>query len=220
MRAFYPPARIGFLRVYPRSPALRMQALARGPIPPGGLSPIPSPQARGPRKRALFYLTLVIMKVMTLKTFPRPGSSKNLRKTFFFIAFVLAVLRPAPAQSTEIDSFLIPFEEKLLEFINQYRARHGSSPLLFDAGLYELARKHSAYMDKRGELSHDHFDQRFEQSGKSFCAENVGWNARTPDAQFKAWRNSHGHNSNMLNKKAKKAGISRVGAYVTFFACD
>lgn len=32
MRAFYPPARIGFLRVYPRSPALRIKALARGPI--------------------------------------------------------------------------------------------------------------------------------------------------------------------------------------------
>ncbi len=157
---------------------------------------------------------------MTLKTSPRPRSPKILRKTFFFLALVLAILISAPAQSTETDSLLTPFEEKLLEFINQYRVRHGSSLLLFDAGLYELAKKHSAYMEKRSELSHDHFDERFEQSGKSFCAENVGWNARTPDAQFRAWRSSQGHNSNMLNKKAKKAGISRVGAYVTFFTCD
>ena len=162
-------------------------------------------------------MTLVTMKVMTLKNFP---SFRIVRRTIFFLALVLVILRPVPGRSTDTNSLLSPFEEKLLEFINQYRTNHGLHPLLFDPGLYKLAKKHSTYMDERDELSHDHFDERFEQSGKSFCAENVGWNSRTPDAQFRAWRSSQGHNVNMLNEKVRKAGISRVDAYVTFFTCD
>ncbi len=75
-------------------------------------------------------------------------------------------------------------------------------------------------MDKKNVLSHDHFHERFRNCRRSHCVENVGWNSPTPDAQFKAWKGSKGHNANLLDKKIKYAGISKTGAYVTFFACD
>jgi hypothetical protein len=36
---------------------------------------------------------------------------------------------------------------------------------------------------------------------------------------FEGWRNSSGHNSNMLNARVGWAGVSQIGAYITFFAC-
>ena len=115
---------------------------------------------------------------------------------------------------------LCPYETKLLQHINQYRVRHALNPLRPDSTLQGLAKSHSLRMEGENYLSHDAFHERFERCGYSHCVENVGWNSPTPEDQLRAWKNSGGHNSNLLHKKIKFAGISKVGAFVTFFACD
>ncbi len=111
------------------------------------------------------------------------------------------------------------FEYNLRALVNDYRQNHGLGTLEYDPHLHDLAEEHSAYMDSVQVMSHDGFNDRYNRSGYGSAVENVGWNYKTPEAQFEGWRNSDGHNKNMLSSKISHAGISKVGPYVTFFAC-
>ena len=112
------------------------------------------------------------------------------------------------------------FEEELLERINQYRADNGLKPLSRHKALDALAKHHSKDMCKEETLSHDGFSERFHQSGKRRCVENVGWNCASAAEQFDLWKGSPGHDHNLLDRGMGSAGISRIGPYVTFFACE
>jgi uncharacterized protein YkwD len=111
------------------------------------------------------------------------------------------------------------YEEKLLGQINKYRKANGLHDLIADESLARLAKRHCAHMKKENTLSHEHFNERFRQSGRFLCVENVGWNYETPEDQFTAWKTSAEHNKNLLDNKITRAGIARAGAFVTFFAC-
>jgi uncharacterized protein YkwD len=112
------------------------------------------------------------------------------------------------------------YETELLHQINEYRTANGLNTLSFDHILNTLARNHSRYMNKKNVLCHDNFEDRFRECGRSACVENVGWNSPEADAQLLAWKKSGKHNANLLDKRIRYAGIAKVGAYVTFFACD
>ena len=120
----------------------------------------------------------------------------------------------------DYDSRLSGYEKDLLHSINQYRAAKGLNTLSISKILQRLAINHSQYMDREKSLNHDHFNERFEKCGRTHCVENCGWNYMAPEDQLKAWINSRGHNANLVNKDIKFVGISKIGAYVTFFACD
>jgi len=145
------------------------------------------------------------------------------KKNYFYIIlyWILLLLNPflTPAYATDVKTS-DTYEEKLLHSINQYRGRHSSPPIFFDKTLHILAEAHSQYMRGSNKLGHTNFEDRYRQCKRNICVENVGWNYMTPEAQFEAWRVSKGHNLNMLNKQIRHAGISKVGSYVTFFACD
>jgi uncharacterized protein YkwD len=111
------------------------------------------------------------------------------------------------------------YETELLDLISDYRASNARPSISFDALLNSLATDHSEHMAANDSMSHDGFYDRAANSGFTYCVENVGWNYTTPQAQFDGWRNSSGHNQNMLNVQIEFAGISKVGPYVTFFAC-
>ena len=112
------------------------------------------------------------------------------------------------------------FEEETLSHINQYRAEHGLAQLALDEKLQAIAKEHSAWMYRHRTFGHQNFDARFRKAGRRVCGENVGWNSRTPYEQFTGWRDSAGHKKNILNGMLKYAGVSKAGAYVTFFACN
>lgn len=111
------------------------------------------------------------------------------------------------------------FESELRDLISDYRTESGLGRLAFDAHLHDLAQEHSEDMQASGVMSHDGFTERYNRSGYQVCVENVGWNYPSSEAMFEGWRNSSGHNANMLNGRIDWAGISRSGAYITFFAC-
>jgi len=112
------------------------------------------------------------------------------------------------------------FAQELVTLINKYRTSNGLNALFLDKKLIGLAESHSAEMNSLGVLSHDNFNDRFKKSGADSCIENVGWNFRTARDQFIAWKKSEGHNRNMMATGIRKAGISKIGEYVTFFSCD
>ena len=109
--------------------------------------------------------------------------------------------------------------QRLGDLVNAYRTEHGLPALHVDATLSELAKEHSAAMAKAGKMSHDDFPSRVRRSGRAMCVENVGWNYHTAQRQFDAWRQSGGHNLNMLDRRVDRVGIGVAGDYVTLMAC-
>jgi uncharacterized protein YkwD len=161
----------------------------------------------------------VLMKLMHISTLILPKSKhKGINKQSWIC--VLTMLLAINSTYGFDENRLSPYEEKLLRHINQYRVMNRLNPLSINENLNRLAKSHSQYMYKKSTLNHDAFDERFKKCRRSYCVENVGWNWPTPEVQLKAWKNSRGHNANLLNKKIKYAGISKVGTYVTFFACN
>jgi uncharacterized protein YkwD len=112
------------------------------------------------------------------------------------------------------------YSKELLDLVNHYRTSRHLKSLSFDRKLMAFARDHSSNMHQREDLNHDGFNERFKKSGRNSCVENVGWNSKTAKEQFLVWKRSAGHDKNMLARDIKKVGISKIGAYVTFFACN
>jgi uncharacterized protein YkwD len=122
------------------------------------------------------------------------------------------------ASAVPVSSVVFPQQE--LQYINAYRAQMGQPPLVLAARLNVVAQAHSQEMQASNTMSHAGFSERFQQSGFTHCVENVGWNYTTPGSLFAAWRASPHHNVNMLNPSIRYAGISIVGPFSTFFACN
>jgi uncharacterized protein YkwD len=111
------------------------------------------------------------------------------------------------------------FETATLNRINTYRAQRGLRALGVHEKLYLLSKQHSRHMAATHRLSHDGFYNRYLLSGFGTCVENVAWNYPTPASLFGGWKSSPGHNANLLSSRIRYAGLTRVGAYATFFAC-
>jgi uncharacterized protein YkwD len=112
------------------------------------------------------------------------------------------------------------YAERMAELVNRYRRQSGRHPLGIEAPLDALAREHSVAMAAADRLSHDGFPERLRRSGHRMCVENVGWNYRTPDAQLEGWRQSPGHDRNLVDARVAVMGIGVSSGYVTFIACQ
>ena len=137
------------------------------------------------------------------------------KKLAVTIAFTLLAGNAAAASADPA----APYAAQLGKLINDYRAQHDVPPLAADASLSELAREHAARMARDKRLSHYAFEERFAKAGSPRCVENVGWNQRTPEAEFAGWRDSPTHARNLLDSDVTRMGIGIEDRYVTFFAC-
>lgn len=116
------------------------------------------------------------------------------------------------------------FGPQTLALINSYRTSRGLSPLTSNGTLVALARQHSQYQSARNRMSHDGFRQRSARAkaaGLSIvCAENVAYNYKSAQHLLSGWVRSAGHRKNLLRPGLRYAGVSIVGDYATFFACQ
>ncbi len=125
----------------------------------------------------------------------------------------------SPAAAAERAVTPTAFEAATLKLINAYRTQRGLRALVVHQKLYLLSQQHSRYMFATHRLGHDGFYNRYLLSGFGTCVENVAWNYQTPAVLVGGWKSSPGHNANLLNSRIRYAGMTRVGAYATFFAC-
>ena len=115
---------------------------------------------------------------------------------------------------------------ELLRLINQHRKDNGKGPLSMDASLTKAAQDHTDWMKATGTFSHtgkngSSFSDRIEAAGgrpQSASAENIADNS-SAQAVFTAWKNSAGHNRNMLGPYSK-VGIGYNGRYFTAVFTD
>jgi uncharacterized protein YkwD len=103
------------------------------------------------------------------------------------------------------------------DIINQYRTENGLKPLKLNAELTAAAKMHSRDLSKWDRISHYGSDgsnpwDRVKRSGYKarLAAENVGTGQIDFKEVMKGWKESPGHNKNLLLSDAEHMGIALV----------
>jgi uncharacterized protein YkwD len=104
-----------------------------------------------------------------------------------------------------------------LKLINAYRASKGLGKVSINSYLTKTAKQHSRDLAKHDRISHYGSDgsnpwDRVERSGykPQLAAENVGTGQLTIKEVMQGWKDSPGHNKNLLLPDAKHMGIALV----------
>ncbi len=126
------------------------------------------------------------------------------------------LLAPMLAQAQTLDSEATAF----IGLINTYRQQNGLVPLKLSAKLNASAAWMSTDMGQKNYFSHTDslgrtFDVRLRAFGytyNTYMGENIAAGNSTASATFTQWKNSPGHNANMLNSHYVVMGIARVYA--------
>ncbi|MDX2287662.1 MAG: CAP domain-containing protein [Hyphomicrobiaceae bacterium] len=107
--------------------------------------------------------------------------------------------------------------ERALALVNQYRADSGLKPLKLSAELTAAAKAHSRDLAKWDRISHYGSDgsnpwDRVKRTGYKarLAAENVGTGQASFDEVLRGWKDSAGHNKNLLLADAREAGLALV----------
>ena len=132
---------------------------------------------------------------------------------------LLLLLASTPLQAAGQAPLLSGEEQALLENVNNYRIQNGLNPLTISPTLTEAARWMSQdmgdgdYFSHSDSLNRSPFD-RMAASGydceayNTWCGENLAAGVSAGSETFELWRNSPGHNGNMLNPNYVVAGIA------------
>jgi len=132
---------------------------------------------------------------------------------------LLLLLAVAPLRAAGQAALLSGEEQALLGYINDYRIQNGLDPVTVSAKPTEAARWMSQDMADRDYFSHtDSLGrspfQRMAAAGydcevyNTWCGENLAAGVATGSETFELWRDSPGHNANMLNPSYVVAGIA------------
>jgi uncharacterized protein YkwD len=107
--------------------------------------------------------------------------------------------------------------EMARDLINQYRREKGLKPLKLNPALTEAAKEHSRDLAKWDRISHYGSDgsnpwDRVKRSGykAKLAAENVGTGQVNFDEVLRGWKESAGHNKNLLLGDAQEMGLALV----------
>lgn len=107
--------------------------------------------------------------------------------------------------------------DKVRDLINAYRKQNGLKPLKLNASLTEAAKAHSRDLAKWDRISHYGSDgsnpwDRVKRTGYNakLAAENVGTGQASVEEVMKGWKESPGHNKNLLLSDAEHMGIALV----------
>ncbi len=124
---------------------------------------------------------------------------------------------PVGALSDRDYSRTILNAEQALSLINEYRRQKGLKPLKLNAQLSEAAKNHSSDLARWDRISHFGSDgsnpwDRVKRSGYNarLAAENVGTGQVTFEEVLKGWKESPGHNKNLLLADAEHIGLALV----------
>ena len=138
---------------------------------------------------------------------------------FLMATGVLLLLATAPSTAVSGAPLLSGEEQALLKSINDYRIQNGLNTFTISPTVTEAARWMSQDMADKDYFSHtDSLGrspfQRMAASGydceayNTWCGENLAAGVAAGSETFELWRNSPGHNANMLNPNYVVVGIA------------
>ncbi|HXK34008.1 MAG TPA: CAP domain-containing protein, partial [Dehalococcoidia bacterium] len=122
----------------------------------------------------------------------------------------------AAAGDCSIDAGLDSEEQAFLALINSHRAANGRAPLKVSYGLTRASAWKSKDMAQNAYFAHDDLTRtwvdRVRDCGytyNTYLGENIAAGVSTAQDAFNLWKNSPGHNSNMLGANYTAIGIGR-----------
>lgn len=129
--------------------------------------------------------------------------------------------------SSKTSSQLNAYEQKVVDLVNQERAKQGLKALKTDnSTLSKMARdkaqdmRDNNYFDHQSPTYGSPFDM-MKKYGISYSAagENIAAGQKTPEDVMKSWMNSSGHRANILNANYTTIGVGYVtgGSYGTYW---
>lgn len=145
--------------------------------------------------------------------------SRSKRVLILLTCVVLVTL--AMVLTTAPSAYAYDGEElAFLTLINNYRASYGLPSLTMSNSLYNASENHNWDMANQRFFSHTGSDgsspwDRIRRAGytyNTYLGENLAAGYADAGSVFTAWRNSPGHNANMLGANFRAIGISRVYA--------
>lgn len=107
--------------------------------------------------------------------------------------------KKATSRTVTVNGVVLNHQEaRMIRLVNEHRAKHGIAPVRVSQQLTNQSRNWSQVQANRDHMSH----------GPDNCYENVAWNnySSTADTFFQQWKESPGHNRNMLESRATKIG--------------
>lgn len=124
--------------------------------------------------------------------------------------------KPAPAPAPSCSG---SFSQEFLCLLNQYRASQGKGRLSYSSSLSSVALSYSSWMNSTGSFSHvgpngERAWDRCAAAGTSCLAENLALGATSAQNLFNMWKNSAGHNANLLGSYST-IGLGVSGSYTT-----
>ena len=134
------------------------------------------------------------------------------------IAILLLTAGLGLARAAPPDTASSSAQSEVLRLLNQARAEHGLTQLVYDSNLAAAAQKHTELMGQRHELSHQFSGElalvnRLADAGVHLdsAAENVAESDSAQNAHTE-WMLSPGHRANILNPAYNAVGIGIVSA--------
>ncbi len=157
--------------------------------------------------------------------------TKRLGTAALLPLIVLGAVIAASALSAASAVALDGEEQAFLGLINQYRAQNGLGGLSLDGQLNDASKWMSQDMCAKNYFSHtdslgrDPFARMaaFGYNYNTWKGENLAAGTDTAQAAFDIWRNSPGHNANMLNGNFTVIGIGRAlgcAGYSAYWTTD
>jgi uncharacterized protein YkwD len=121
-----------------------------------------------------------------------------------FVRFlILCLLMTQAAASARADD--------VTALISQYRREHGLPAVKVDPKLTAVAEQQAQAMARIGVMAHDvdgSFASRIAGAGLATSAENIAAGTRTWDDTLRIWKESPGHNRNLLLSGADVVGVA------------
>ena len=112
------------------------------------------------------------------------------------------------------------YEERVIELVNQERAKRGLTALVRSEGLTNAARYHAADMSQDNYFGHDTMDRvngelvkvcgTWDRIGYYYTGangENAAGGYSSPESVMNGWMNSDGHRDNILNPHTRAIGV-------------
>tara|TARA_R110002073_G_scaffold335987_1_gene529753 strand:+ start:20478 stop:20963 length:486 start_codon:yes stop_codon:yes gene_type:complete len=91
--------------------------------------------------------------------------------------------------------------QEILKLVNSHRKSVGKSSLARNDFADQLATDHTNYMISKNQISHDNFNQRFQELQQNVNAKSAGENVAsgypTAESVMDGWINSSGHKANI-----------------------
>ncbi len=124
---------------------------------------------------------------------------------------------------TKAHDYIKEKELKQVQITNDYRAMMGSHRVTINLKLVKCARKHSEYMKRTGNFSHNEDragyetpNDRAQKAGyNGNVSENIHRGSGNPKGAFKSWFGSAGHHRNMVNPSWRCLGSGVAGTFWT-----